>query len=214
MKLGGVKKASEQKSENEPIKKYKKVVKTSTDSNRGLSVLLACMGVVIVGLVVAIVVVAVNRNSGSGESGGDESEDGEVTYASPIYESYDKLSEEFSIALGEMDQATTTTEDILELYQTYVDRATDELVKAMLMVDYYLVMMAGDSEGVRKTEVIDGLVATDGIVGSVKSASAVAVAATYYGDEELKTRYQALADVRAFGENGGDENNESEETAE
>lgn len=203
MKLGGVKKTSEQKSENEPIKKYKKVVKTSTNSNRGLSVLLACMGVAIVGLVVAIVVVAVNRNNGKNDDG---AEDGEVVYASPIYESYDQLAEEFAGALLEMEDPTT--QQILDLYQTYLGRTDNEEVKAMLLVDYYMIMMSGDSDVARKTEVLDGLVAADRVVKSVKSASAVAVAAKYYDDTELMAYYQALADARAFGDDDANENEE------
>ncbi|MBQ3440847.1 hypothetical protein IJG27_00850 [Candidatus Saccharibacteria bacterium] len=212
MKLGGVKKASEEKSESEPVKKYeKKVAKADgTGGNKPLAILLTVMGVVITGLIITIVVVVINRNNK--EDFGDEYEDGEVAYASPVYESYDKLAEEFSIALAEMDNPTTA--EILALYRTYIDRAENEEVRAMLMVDYYMIMMSGDLGGGQKTEILDGLVAADAIVKSVKSASAVVMAADLYKDEELKVKYQALADVRAFGdvEDEGDNDNEEKTT--
>ena len=211
--LGSVKKSTEiVGTDFDGIKKSEKVMEPSSDrdkkdgANKKLSILLAGMGGLIVCLIVVIVAIIIVR--GNSVTGENESEDEEVVYASPVYEGYDKLAEEFSIALAEMDNPTTT--EILALYQTYIDRADNEEVRAMLMIDYYMIMMSGDLGGGQKTEILDGLVAADAVVKSVKSASAVAMAADLYNDEELKIKYQALADARAFGTEETDDGSDNE----
>lgn len=186
MKLGGVKKASEQKSENEPIKKYKKVVKTSTDSNRGLSVLLACMGVVIVGLVVAIVVVK-NLPKPQEPQVEEVSIDDETEYYAISNEIWRKIAR---------DEAEMDGEKILALYKERIEETTDEDTKLMLTMDYYEFVMMYDTNYERKTEIEEAMLAADEKLKTPLSAAKVISMAISYDNQELKAKYTAILDER------------------
>lgn len=173
-------------------------------------VLLGALALIIVGLVVAIVIVIVSRNVG--KSGSD---DENVTYNSPVYESYDKISDEISNKLAEIENPTSA--ELMEIYKTYLDEAQDEGVRALLAIDYYLIVMSSDSERIRRNEVIDGLMSADEYLKSVKSAMALEAAAVNYSDTELAASYHAIVNERLGGENvapNDESQNESSDTNE
>ena len=161
-----------------------------TSKNKIFFAILGVLGILIIGLIVAIVV---TKNLPKDTDGlVDESEVQEVTpsektESEQIYEQYsDSINAELqNMPVEDKDGA-------LALYEYYIGEVDDEEVKNMLSVDYYQLIMLYDVDKTQKDLVISGLLEKDNALKNVSSAVVITNAASYYGDESLLEQYENI----------------------
>lgn len=165
--------------EVENVGKKPKSAKKLTTKNKWI-ILFSVFGVVIVGLVIAIVVVLVNRNNPQEVAENDES-------YNEAFSLYADDNEEIANLIVEQD---LSDEEMLKLLKEKVDAAENEKTKAMLEVDYYLTMFAvqGRDEG-KKEEIMNGLIGAYDVLHTFDAAQAVANSAFAYDDLDLYNEY-------------------------
>lgn len=155
-------------------------------------ILFSGFGVLIIGLVIAIVVVAVNRGSGANdllskpvvEEGGMNDEELNATYGD--------FAQEINNKMSNVDEQYSG-EDILNIYMQKIEEVTDKRLKAMIEQDYYTMMLAVYPGDEKKEEIINGLIAADAILKTPRSALMVANGASWYNDTELAEKYTNVA---------------------
>ena len=185
MKLGGVNRAD---IESKPNKKDEKV----------LSVVLFCMGILILVLIVVIVAVAIIKSRGI--SGGDEiSEvpevvDGVTIISDEEMEEYQKASNEIMASIRESGK--TNEGAALAVYEQYASKMENKIVSAMLRADYLNLKMAYDSEKREGTEITEDALKVDKILGTINSGVLILNIADYYGNRELYEQYEQILNER------------------
>ena len=164
-----------------------------TSKSKIFFAVLGVLGVLIVGLVIAIVVV---KNLPKGDEFVDESAVKEVipsekTQSEQIYEQY---SDSINAELQNM--SADNKDDALALYEYYIGSVDDEEVKNMLSVDYYQLIMLYDVDKTQKDLVISGLLEKDNALKNVSSAVVIINAASYYENEALLDQYEKILEER------------------
>lgn len=174
----------------EKAKREPEKAASGAKSNKVWIIILSIFGVLIVGLIIAIVVVK-NLPKGEMDNGNN---DEPVTAEESAYNEYEKYHERAweGIEYPTPENIQTVMERCLEL----AAETDDETVKAMLKTEYYQMMMVYDTTNEHKEEVLDGLIEVDNFLSSVSSACDVANAAYYYGDMETGDKYSAIASDR------------------
>ena len=163
-------------------------------------IVFSAIGVVIVGLIIAIIVVSINRNSSEdplakdpsqAEDSGDGSENPDDSDEPSEEETlYQEISYTIRDALTEID--AEDSEQIFAIYKEHIDDTSDVRVKAMIEIDYYGVVMAYDENKERGNEVLDRLTKIDEGLKTISSAASVMNAADYYGNTDLYNQYNAI----------------------
>ena len=155
-------------------------------------ILFSGFGVLIIGLVIAIVVVAVTRGSADSpqttpviEPGGMNDEELDIKYNEISADIIGKMLNE-----GEQQYSG---EDILELYKQKIEEISDKRLKAMIEADYYTMMLSVYPDEDKKGEIMDGLIKTDDVLRTARSALMVANGASWYNDSELEEKYTNIA---------------------
>lgn len=171
--------------------------KVNAPKNKLLVAILGIFGVLIVGLIIAIVVV---KNLPKGE---EVEVDVNLTADQVVYKKYldfqNEILEEYSYISRENKNA------ILEKYKKYAAETNDEVLKVLLNTGYYQTLMLYDDDGVYKDEALNGLIEIDKGAKTVDSAINVANAARYYGDSALVEEYSAIIENRSDDLNVGGE---------
>ncbi|MDO5451920.1 MAG: hypothetical protein Q4F56_02425 [Candidatus Saccharibacteria bacterium] len=165
--------------------------KEQNKSEKTLRVVLASMGVLIVGVIIAIVVVAMNRSNKPEEY---------TIPISPEYQvatTYEEISTEIGNKILEYEIADSPVA-VTELYKAYADRAKDEEVKDMLMLDYYFHLIGQDHNFSQKDEIVSQLKSIDSRLQTVDSALNVMWAGYYYNDYNLMEEYKPILEERGF----------------
>ena len=155
----------------------------------------AVAGVAIVGLIIAIVIVVVNRNGASSEQTSMTTEGQQDAIDAAIEAQYEAENNEImsKFVLGE----GVTIEDLVVMYKEKMDTATDEKLRAMFAVDYYMYLSILDLNGEKKDEILNALIEADDILKNLNSASAIITVAEGYGDQDLMDRYESILQDRA-----------------
>ncbi|MDO5480160.1 MAG: hypothetical protein Q4F58_00595 [Candidatus Saccharibacteria bacterium] len=151
-------------------------------------ILFSVLGVLIVGLIIAIVVVVINRNNSPETT---EYTDQEYNDVLVLY--FDDNEE---IATTVVNQELNG-EDMLKLLKEKIDDEKNEKTRAMLEEDYYTIMFSiyGKDES-KRDEIINGLMRVEEILQTAESAEAVADAALGYNELDLYNKYVAFAKER------------------
>ena len=136
-------------------------------------------------LVVAIVAVVVTPK------GGDEGEETESIVETPT----DKLLAEINEKVSELGNEN----DIIDLYQEYIDETTGEEKAAILMARIQQVLSI-DVERVYGDLVIADAIAVDDILQTLDSAGLVINVAASYGDNEVLEEYTEIMNERSEAE--------------
>ena len=163
-----------------------KVGENSSDgaiNKKKWAILFSVFGVVIVGLVVAIVVVKNLRKV--------EPEEYEVVAEGEYYAVSSEIWNEIIENSSEMDE-----EKMLALYERNIEAATDEDVKSMLTMDYYESVTMYDLDGDRKDEVMEAMLAADEKLKTPLSASKIISMAISYNNQELEEKYRSILEER------------------
>ena len=152
-------------------------------------ILFSAFGVVIVGLIIAIIAVAANRGDGK-----------------PVSEEISEYDKAFMVYSVDNSEVATTianqnlnSEQILGLIKEKIDTATDEMAKAMFEEDYYSMMVSVygiDVDAAKKEEILNGLMRADGVLKTASSAVSVANVALIYNNQEIWEKYRAIAKQR------------------
>lgn len=152
-------------------------------------ILFLVLGILIVGLIIAIVVVLVVRNNGSSEII-DETNQGQDEAVSAY------LDDNGEIATAIVEQKLDG-EGMLKLLKEKIDSAENEKTKAMLEQDYYMTMFAvyGADDG-KKDEMLNGLIKVDEILQTANSSESVASVALAYHDFDLYQKYVDISKNR------------------
>ena len=155
----------------------------------------AVAGVAIVGLIIAIVIVVVNRNGASSEQTSMTTEGQQDAIDAAIEAQYEAENNEImsKFVLGE----GVTIEDLVVMYKEKMDTATDEKLRAMFAVDYYMYLSILDLNGEKKDEILNALIEADDILKNLNSASAIITVAEGYSDQDLMDRYESILQDRA-----------------
>ena len=161
----------------------KKPLDEPVDKKRWV-ILFSAFGVVIVGLIIAIIVVAANRG-GSKPVNEDVSKD-------EIYRDYLKDIDEINDIVADEEY---NPERVLSLYTEKIDATKDRTLKLLLKKDYYYMLSVYYEDGVRE-EVLKNLIEIDNELQAVDTALMIANRAGYYGNEELRSKYNEIADER------------------
>ena len=177
MKPSGVKKADK---------------KEQNKSEKTLRVVLAGMGVLIVGLVVAIVVVASTRG-GKQEVVEKPTED-ETIVTEKVLEEYNEASSEIAAIIR---KAGVTDESyVLSTYKSYASKVKDKVVSMMLKMDYLNMKMMYDTNKEHGEELLEEAMRIDASLRTIKSGVIVLNMAEYYGNEEIQKDYEKRLEVR------------------
>ena len=145
-------------------------------------------GVVIVGLVIAIIAVAINRNNSSEVA---ENIDSEYDEALTIY--FNDNGEISDTAISQK----LDIQETLKLLKEKIDVAENEMTKAMLEKDYYLIEFSlNDNDDAKKNEILNGLIRVDEILKTADSSEAVANVAFAYHDFDMYDKYVAITKER------------------
>ena len=161
------------------------------------AIVLACLAVLIVGLVIAIVVVAVNR----GESSTQQSEEATQEDASngdAAMEIYYNTTDEINNTINEIPVENTNR--ILALYRHYLEKVEDETAKAMLMLDYVNIEMNYDPNKEKGEEIMTAALTMDEILKTSDSAATILNIASYYGKSDIYDRYEQILKERMTAE--------------
>lgn len=175
-------------------------VKRRGNSSRTLKITLGVLGVLIFGLVIAIIVVINNRGGTQDEQVAEEvTTDTEakteiVEERTEVETIYDGIIESIDNELSEV--YVEDKDEIFRIYKQYIDITEDEQVKAMIKVDYYQMAMIYDVDKSHGEEILDELVKLDDTLKSIDSAVTVVNAADYYGNTELYNNYSAILTER------------------
>jgi Na+-transporting methylmalonyl-CoA/oxaloacetate decarboxylase gamma subunit len=176
--------------------KPKRPAKKLTTKNKWI-ILFSTFGVVIVGLVIAIVVVLVTRGLSAAEEAAKqkEAEQAETQEYTPKEKTEgEKIYEEVSTNINSKldDVYAGDQEEIFSVYEEYINLTTNEEAKALLQLDYYQMVMLYDFNREKGQEVLDNLVKIDDSLKGVNSAATILNAAEYYGDTGLYERYASI----------------------
>lgn len=155
-------------------------------------ILFSGFGVLIVGLVIAIVVILATRGSAdtnqvSNATGGISDEEADAIYDEGINE----LMNSFTL------DENTSFESIVAAIKEKMDTATDDKVRARYAIDYYSYLPILNQDVESMDEIIEALVEADSIVQTTHSASAVMTMANFYGNQDLYDRYANILHERA-----------------
>lgn len=174
----------------------------SKNSKTKLIIIIASV-VAVIGIIVAVAVVVMNgqkggeQNTGQ-ESGGDAVPEVEVISKEAL-QIYNKASNEINAKLLEDDETDTDTtgREIINLYLEKIKDTENTQAKAMILSDYYQMLMVYQPDMDLKNTVLGGLKMVDDALETVNSATAVVNAAEYYGDTKTVEEYNKLIDERA-----------------
>ena len=169
-----------------------------------IAILIASIAVVI-GIVIAIVIVIINsqNQSNNGSSENEQSEQEAVPEVEVIskeaLEIYNKASNEINQKLWQDDvtDEDSTGSEILNMYIEKIRTTENTQARAMLLSDYYQMLMVYQPNADLKDTIIGGLEMVDDALETVNSAMVVINAAEYYNDTETAEKYNKLADQRA-----------------
>lgn len=160
-------------------------------------ILFSIIGLLIVGLVIAIVVILTTRGSSNSDNSGSGAAQ------TPVVEEGQMNDEELNAAYGEFDQeiaekmANTgeqySSEDILKIYAQKIEEVTDKRLKAMIAGDYYTMMMMVNPGDEKKEEIVNGVIEADAVLQTARSALIVANVAANYNDGDLEDKYLDIA---------------------
>ncbi|MBR3269648.1 hypothetical protein IKG07_00085 [Candidatus Saccharibacteria bacterium] len=165
-----------------------KVEKVGEDRKKWV-VLLSVLGVIIVGLVVAIVVILVTRNN-------------EPQIAPSVNDEYDETLFAYYVDNEEIADRIVKEnlegEDLLKVIKEKIDAAENRGARAMLEQDYYLTMFAtyGPDDETKKEEIMNGLIRANDVLLTARSAEMVATTALSYHDYATYEQYIGIAKDR------------------
>lgn len=180
--------------EVEKVGKKPKSARKLTTKSKWI-ILFSAIGVVIVGLVIAIVVILATRgNNNSGNNNTPASAEGDL----PTEEETAKYEEGVNDVMANFTlEEGVSIEDIVAMLKEKMDTETNEKIKAMYAIDYYMYSSILDVDNEKKDKILDAMVKADNIVQSMNSAAAVMSVAQSYGDQDLVDRYSNIIQERA-----------------
>lgn len=151
-------------------------------------ILFSVFGVLIVGLIIAIVVVLIIRNNNTQE----------------VPEVNDEYNGALMLYLDDNEDIATTVaaqeldgEGMLKLLKEKIDSEENEMTRAMLEQDYYMTLFAVDvSDTSKKDEILNGLIRVEEILKTASASEAVANIALAYGDFDLYYKYADITKER------------------
>lgn len=164
------------------------------------AILFSAFGVLIVGLVIAIIVVVVMRDN---KPAVEEPEPTDTpTYTQKEKSEGEQIYEQASVAIADnLDGVDAEDEsEIFNIYNEYINVVTNEEAKALLRLDYYQAVMNYDTDKKQKKEVLDAVVEIDGILKTIESGIVVINAADYYEDSALYEKYNEIVNEREAAE--------------
>lgn len=158
-------------------------------------ILFSGFGVLIVGLVIAIVVVAATRTTSVEDDSckpvGEMTEQEIIDRALAVAESdYSVIYEAINEVIQSMQEPTE--EDIVSLYEHYIGETESEYAKAMLQSDLLLILMGYDTENVEGDRLIEEAQIVDEVLKTPNSAALIMNLAQAYGRTELYDRYEEI----------------------
>lgn len=172
----------------------KKPAKKLTTKTKWI-ILFSSFGVVIMGLVVAIVVVLVTRNNNiednSCKPAGEMTEKEIRERALAVAESdYTVIYEAINKVIQSMQEPTE--EDVVPLYEYYIGETESEYAKAMLQSDLLLTLMGYDTENTDGDRLIEEAQVVDDVLKTPNSAALIMNLAQAYGKVELYNQYEEI----------------------
>lgn len=150
-------------------------------------ILFSVLGVLIVGLVIAIVVVLVMR-------GGNPTE--------PVHSDLsneEALRKEFDVTneiREEVEDWVYNPDELLASYLQKIRNEKDEKTRLLLSKDYYYYLSIFGNGDDLEQQVLDGLIDIDNKLQMIDTALMIVNRAEYYGNEELKNKYNEIANSR------------------
>lgn len=172
MKLGGVKKAS----------------------NKTLAIVLASIGILIVGVIIAIVVVLTTRSGGEVASETSDISEDDTIVTEKATEEYLKLSDEIMTVIQK--SGVNDEEYVLSTFKNYASKVENKVVSAMLKMDYLNMEMMYDLNKEKGEEILDDAMRIDQSLRTVDSAVVVLNMADYYGNTEVYEKYEKILNSR------------------
>lgn len=155
------------------------------------AILFSVLGVIILGLIIAIVVILIVRNNTP--SVADETNE-PVEYVPKEQTEGEQIYEQVMASISSKldDVYADDTEEIFAIYDEYMELVQNEEAKALLTLDYYQLVMLYDTNKEKKQEVLNTLIKTDSFLKGLDSAASVINAASYYGEDDLVEEYNRI----------------------
>ena len=165
-------------------------------------ILFSAIGVVIVGLAVAIIVVLATRNntSSNNNGGGNTNNNSSNNAGQDTAPSKEELAL-YDEGMNEVMSNSVLTGnasigDVVAMIKEKMDAETNEKVKALYAIDYYMYYSGLDANKEKKDEILNGLIEADKIVQSTNSAATIITVASFYEDQDLVDRYSSIMEER------------------
>lgn len=154
-------------------------------------ILFSILGVMILGLIIAIVVILIVRNNNPVAS--DEPNE-PVEYVPKEQTEGEQIHEQVMASISSKldDVYADDTEEIFAIYDEYMELVQNAEAKALLTLDYYQLIMLYDTNKEKKQEVLTTLIRTDSFLKGLDSAASVINAASYYEDDALVEEYNNI----------------------
>lgn len=203
---------SELDSSNKPSFEVASISTPEKSSSKKKWIVIGVLAAALVIVVVVAVVVVINNNRSNNvpeevvvQEGADDKIDDEARRI------YNAAASEITAKILQDDQTDSdgTGESVISLYLKKISETNNKTAKAMLLLDYYQMLMVYQPTLELKDTVLNGLISADKILETANSAMAVAEAAEYYGDTKIVEQYNQLVNERMaagnFGFHGGDE---------
>lgn len=172
-------------------------------------ILFSIIGVVIVGLIIAIVVAlnlrsnSDNGNGGSGNNGdGNSGQSSQTGDDDSSYEEAVQIRESVHAEIGNImlerakNKTGLTDQEMMDFYRQKIDETTNNKAKLLIMIDYYLAMLGTDTDGSKEAEILNALIEIDNKLKVYQSAVAVSGVADYYNNQEIKDKYNKILEER------------------
>lgn len=144
-------------------------------------------GVVIVGLVIAIVVMLVTR--------GNKAFEEPIVYDTWEDEVRAKYVDDTDQISEEADDEEYSLEKLMDLYAKKIEEEEDEKARLLLEKDYYYLLSIVGSRDL-KDQIMSKLIEIDNKLQMPDTAFAIVNRAKYYGDEELEREYNKIGNDR------------------
>ena len=156
-------------------------------------------GILIIGLVVAILVVINTRDSHNNNCTtiDDLTEEEVEEYEQQVViEAYGKIQEAIAKVINaSADKGEKTT---VSTYQYYISQTENTVVKNMLRSELLNIEMAYDTEKTRGDELIAVAMEIDDEMRSINSAGLIMILAEYYGKTDIYDEYAAILEERTL----------------
>lgn len=171
------------------------------DNSKGDKLLLSILSILmvaIIGLAVGLVAV-INRkvevaDSPTGSEEHSSQEGGESGEAVDEFENVREEIDEIEEKIGEL--SNPSTEEVVAIYQEYVDKSEDTSKKVNLLQQRIIELQKDNLGRDHSEQVIADAIAIDNLVKDTNSAVQVMNVATLYGDMKVFDEYQAILNKR------------------